>query len=177
VKKDENTNNVASQKGQRWNAFQLECKIKDKVYKLVIDGGSFTNVISKDLVQTLSLSTWRHPTPHHVKWMNPAEKLKITHKVRVKFSVGSYIDKVEYDVVPMDVCHLLLGIPWAYDLNATYEGCSNHYSFVHKGMHHVLKPMLECAINVEVFPTITKKKKNSNISTKSEDNFVSRSRE
>jgi hypothetical protein len=30
-----------------------------------------------------------------------------------------------------------------------------------------LKPMLECAINAEVFPTITKKKKNSDISPKS----------
>jgi hypothetical protein len=39
---------------------------------------------------------------------------------------------------------------------------------VHEGLHHVLKPMLECAINAEVFPTITKKKKkNSDISPKS----------
>jgi hypothetical protein len=29
----------------------------------------------------------------------------------VKFLVGSYIDKVECDVVPKDVCHLLLGGP------------------------------------------------------------------
>jgi hypothetical protein len=86
---------------------------------------------------------------------------------RVKFSIGSYIDKVECDVVPMDVCCLLLERSWEYDLNATHEGCSNHYSFVHKGLHHVLKLMLECAINVEVFPTITKKKKNSDISPKS----------
>jgi hypothetical protein len=80
--------------------------------------------------------------------------------------VGSFV-QVECDVVPMDVCHLLLGRPWEYDLNATHEGCFNHYSFVHKGLHHVLKPMLECAINAEVFPTITKKKKNSDISPKS----------
>jgi hypothetical protein len=26
--------------------------------------------------------------------------------------VGSYIVQVECDVVPMDVCHLLLGRPW-----------------------------------------------------------------
>jgi hypothetical protein len=167
VKKAENTNNVAAQKGQRWSVFQSECKIKDKVYKLVIDGESFTNMIGKDLVQRLSLSAWRHPTPHHIKWMNPTGKLKITHKVRVKFLVGSYIDKVECDVVRMDICHLLLGRQWEYDLNVTHEGRSNHYSFVHKGMHHILKPTLECAINVDVFPTIIKKKKNYNISPKS----------
>ena len=34
---------VASTKGQRSNIFQSECKIQDKVCKLIIDGGSFTN--------------------------------------------------------------------------------------------------------------------------------------
>lgn len=125
VKKGGSANNSAAQNGQQLSVFQSECKIKDKVCKLVNDGRSFTNIISKDLVQALSLSTWRHPTPHHVNWMNPAEKLKITHKVRVNFSIGNYTDKVDCDVVQMDVCHLLLGRPWEYDLNATHEGRSN----------------------------------------------------
>src|SRR5438105_14443730 len=126
-------------------------QIKDKVCKLVVDGGSFTNIISKDLVQALllSLSTWRHPTPHHVQWMNPARKLKITHKVRVQFSIGNYIDKVECDVLSMDVCHLLSGRSWEYDINAIHEGRSNQYSFVHKGVHHILKPMQESDIKAE----------------------------
>lgn len=158
VKKDGSANNSAAQKGQRWSVFQSECKIKDKVGKLVIDGGSFTNMISKDLIQAFPLSTWRHPTPHHVNWMNPTEKLKITHKVRVNFSVDNYIDKVDCNVVPMDVCHLLLGRPWEYDLNATHEGRSKQYSFVHKGVHHVLKPLQETTINAEVLPSLKKKK-------------------
>jgi hypothetical protein len=47
---------TASVKGQRSDIFQFECKIKDRVCKLIIDGGSFTNVISSDLVSVLSLS-------------------------------------------------------------------------------------------------------------------------
>jgi hypothetical protein len=58
--------NIAIVKGQRSNIFQSECKIKDKVCKLIIDGGSFTNAISSDLVAALSLSTRRLPTPHYV---------------------------------------------------------------------------------------------------------------
>ena len=54
-------------KGQRWSVFQMECKIKEKACKLIIDGGSFTNVISKGLVYALGLSTWRHPQPHYVE--------------------------------------------------------------------------------------------------------------
>ena len=34
-------------KGQRSNIFQSECKIQDKVCKLIIDGDSFTNAISQ----------------------------------------------------------------------------------------------------------------------------------
>jgi hypothetical protein len=43
-------------KGQQSNIFQSKCKIQDKVCKLIIDGGSFANVISLDLVNALSLS-------------------------------------------------------------------------------------------------------------------------
>ena len=76
----------------------------------------------------------------------------------VAFSIGSYIDKVDCDVVPMNACHLLLGRPWQFDLNATHEGRSNCYSLMHKGVNHVLKPMQESVIKVEVFPTMKKNK-------------------
>jgi len=48
---------IANVKGQRSNIFQLECKIQDKLCKLIIDGGSFTNAISSDLVNAFSLPT------------------------------------------------------------------------------------------------------------------------
>ena len=41
--------------------------------------------------------------------------LKVTHKVRVPFTVGDYVDEVECDVLPLEVCGLLLGRPWQYD--------------------------------------------------------------
>jgi len=68
-------------KGQRSNIFQSECKIQDKVCKLIIDGGSFTNAISSDVVHALSLSMRRLPTPRYIQWMNHSGTLKITHRV------------------------------------------------------------------------------------------------
>jgi hypothetical protein len=41
--------------------------------------------------------------------MNQSGTLKITYKVRVKFSVGNYMDTIDCDVVAMSACHLLLG--------------------------------------------------------------------
>jgi hypothetical protein len=102
---------VSCTKGQRSNNFQSECKIQDKVCKLIIDGGSFTNAISSDSVATLSLSTRRLPTSHYVQWMNTSGTLKITHKAQLKFSVGTYVDTVDCDVAQVSACHLLLGRP------------------------------------------------------------------
>ena len=157
---------VATMKGQRSNIFKSECTIKDKVCKLIIDGGSFTNVISSDVVHALSLSTWRLPTPRYMQWMNQSGTLKITHKARVKFSVGTYIDTVDCDVAPLTACHLLLGRPWQFDLDATHGGRSNTYLFVHKGVNHVFKPIPESAIKVEVFTTSKMKKKVAEITPK-----------
>jgi hypothetical protein len=89
-----------------------------------------------------------------MQWMNQSGMLKIIHKVRVKFSICNYIDTVDYDVAAMSACHLLLGRPWQYDLDATHSGHSNHYSFVHKGV----SPMKEFVIKAEVFATVKRRK-------------------
>ena len=50
-------------KGQRWNIFQFECKINNTNCKLVIDGGSYTNAVSKGLVDALGLPAWNTHNP------------------------------------------------------------------------------------------------------------------
>jgi hypothetical protein len=96
--------------------------------------------------------------PHYVQWMNQSCTLKITHKARVKFSIENYIDTINSDVAAMSACHLLLGRPWQYDLDATHSSHSNHYSFVHKGVSHVLKPMKEYVIKAKVFAIVKRRK-------------------
>jgi hypothetical protein len=103
---------TAALKGQCSGICQSECEMKDKVCKLVIDGGSFTNVIISDLVSELYLSMRRPRTPHYVQWMNQSGTLRITRKARVKFSTGNYMDITDCDVAAMSACHLLLGRPW-----------------------------------------------------------------
>jgi hypothetical protein len=144
--------------GQCSNVFQSECNIKDRVCKLIIDGGSFTNAISSDLVHSFFLSTWRLPVPHYMQWMNQSGTLKIIHKARVKFSIGNYVDIEDCAVAPLSTCHFLLERSWQIDLDATHSSRSNKYLFVHKGVHHVLNPMKGNDIKAEVFAHIKKKK-------------------
>jgi hypothetical protein len=100
-----------------------------------------------------------------MQWMNQSGMFKITHKGRVKFSTGNYIDTVDCDVAPLSTCHLLLGGPWQLDLDATHGGRSNTYSFMHKCMSHVLKPMMKTAIKVDIFPAVRKQKKDPPMDT------------
>ena len=76
------------------------------------------------------------------------------------------MDTGDCDVAPVSACHLLLGRPCQFDLDATHGGRSNYYSFVHKGVHHVLKPMPDNDIKAEVFAPVKKKKQAVEITPK-----------
>ena len=110
-------------------------------------------------METLGLSTWRYRDPHHVGWLNSCGMLKITHKVRVPFSIGQYVDEVECDVLPLEVCGLLLGRPWQYDRNATHAGRMNTYTFIHDGKQRTLKSMEDELICSDV--VLTKREEKS----------------
>ena len=57
------------------------------------------------------------------------------------FSISTYADYVDCDVVPMQACSLLLGRPWQFDKNFVHHGRNNQYTLVHKDKHITLLPM------------------------------------
>jgi hypothetical protein len=89
-----------------------------------------------------------------MQWINGVGKLKVTHRVKVPFSVDGYVDKVDCGVLPLHVCHLLLGHPWQHDVNALHHGCTNRYTFMHKnkGEFYTLLPKdakdIKCTVEV-----------------------------
>ncbi|CAM8977654.1 unnamed protein product [Rhodiola kirilowii] len=134
---------------QRRNLFQTRARIEDNVSKVIIDGGSCHNLASKEMCEKLGLKLLQHPYPYHLQWLSDCGEMKITHKVKVQFKIGDYIDVVECDVVPMKVCHLLLGRPWQYDLSALHCGRTNQYTIKWKGKDLVFRPMTSQQIMAE----------------------------
>ena len=61
----------------------------------------------------------------------------------MKFKIGSYHDEVLYDIIPMDVCHLLLGRPCQFDRHVVHDGHANTYFVTKDGVCHKLKPMIK----------------------------------
>jgi hypothetical protein len=78
---------------------------------MIIDGGSYNNLASSDMVVKLALTTKLHPRPYHIQWLNNSGKAKVTKLVRLNFAIGLYHDVAECDVVPIQACHILLGRP------------------------------------------------------------------
>jgi hypothetical protein len=132
---------VAVEQRQRHNLFQSMCKVKGQVCCFIIDGGSCNSVVSATLVDKLGLQTHCHPHPYHMQWLNNSGIVKVTSMVRLPFSIGDYHDEVDCDIVPMQACHLLLGHPWQFDVDATHFGRSNKHSFIHKEKKVVLVPL------------------------------------
>jgi hypothetical protein len=80
----------------------------------------------------------KHPRPYKVQWLSDSDTIQLEHTVQVSFKIGAYKDTLECDVVPMSVCHLLLGRPRQFDCGVIHNGRTNHYSFKMKGKEYVL---------------------------------------
>ena len=59
----------------------------------------------------------------------------------VAFSVGDYKDKVICDLLHINACHLLIGMPWQYDRKFLHHGKYNTYSFKLYGRRWTLSPL------------------------------------
>ena len=90
---------------------------------MIIDSGSSKNVVSKALVKALNLKTEKHPSLYTIAWIKKGLEVEVLEVCKVPLSIGKYYkDEIVCDVVDMDTCHILLGRPWHYDVDATYKG-------------------------------------------------------
>ncbi|KAJ9553571.1 hypothetical protein OSB04_017616 [Centaurea solstitialis] len=126
----------------RTNIFRTMCTAKGKVCSVIIDSGSCENMVATSMVEKLGLPIQDHPDPYQVTWLKKGNLLKITHKCLVQFSIGNkYADELWCEVIPMDVCHLLLGRPWLYDRRVKHDGFRNTYTFKKDGLNITLAPL------------------------------------
>ncbi|XP_042984718.1 uncharacterized protein LOC122313623 [Carya illinoinensis] len=145
---------------RRTNIFHTCMEHGDRALNVIIDNGSGMNVVSSDAVECLGLTIEKHPTPYRVSWVNEDNPILVKHRCLVKFALGrSYMDEAWCDVVPMTVCHLLLGRPWLYDRKVLYDGYANSYSFKFNGKKFVLD-----SLQIFEFDTQPKQKKKEVVS-------------
>jgi hypothetical protein len=128
---------------QRNNLFRTACKAKDRVYKVKIDSGSTDNLVSTEIVEKLELKTTAHPKPYKISWLQKGHQVMVTKQCLDEFKIGVYRDEILCDVIPMDVCHILLGRPWKFDRNFIHDRRKNTYTLEKNGRTHLLLPIEE----------------------------------
>jgi hypothetical protein len=139
---------------QRNSLFRTACKTKDRVCKVIMDSGRTNNVVSTKMVEKLELETTDHPSPYKVSWLQKGHQVNVTKQCLVDIKIGGYNDKILCDVIPMDVCHLLLGRPWQYDRNVIHDGRMNTYTLEKNGRTHMLCSIEDRAVKLEVTNTV-----------------------
>jgi hypothetical protein len=73
----------------------------------------------------------------------------VTKQCLVEFKIGGYRDEILCDVIPMDVCHFLLGRPWQFYKNFIHDGRKNTYTLENNGRTHMLLPIEENKVKEE----------------------------
>jgi hypothetical protein len=139
---------------QRTRLFRTACKTKDRGCKVIVDSGSTNNLVSTEMVENLELETTDHPRPYKVSWLQKGHQVSFTKQCLVDIKIGRYNDKILYDVIPMDVCHLLLGRPWQYDRNVVHDGRMNTYTLEKDGRTHRFLSIKDKEVRPEVSNTI-----------------------
>jgi hypothetical protein len=110
---------------------------------VIIGSGSTDNLVSMDMVEKLELETTTHPSLYKVLWLQKGHQVMVTKQCLAEFKIGGYRDEILSDVIPMDVCHVFLGIPWQYDMNVIHDGRRNTYTLEKNGRTHMLLPLEE----------------------------------
>jgi hypothetical protein len=145
---------VVEDTAQRCRQFRTTCKTKGWKCKVIMDSGSTDNLVSTEMVEKIDLETNRHPSPYKVSWLQKGHQVHVTKQCLVEFKMGEYRDKIMCDVIPMDVCHVLLGRPWQYDRNVVHERRMNTYTLEKDGKSYTLLPIKDKEVRLEVRSTI-----------------------
>ena len=107
---------------------------------------SSNNLSSLELVEKFGLTKKPHPYPYYIQWINSYDKIKVTKIRRIEFLLGSNMDIVDFDIVPMQACQLLLGKAWISENNIVHNTIANKYSFKYNGRKFTLVPITAAEI-------------------------------
>jgi hypothetical protein len=86
------------------------------------------------------LETSPHPKPYPLRWICDNAKLQVTRKCKLRFSItANFVDEVELDVIPLDICCIVLGSPYLYDRKAIFYRRENKYHLFKDGVEYVVR--------------------------------------
>jgi hypothetical protein len=106
----------------------------------LFDMGSQANLVSKDIVKKLDLETTPHPKPYPLGWICHNVKFHVTRRCKLRFSIiANYIDEVDLDFIPLDICGIVFGSPYLYDSRSIFHRHENKYHLFKNGVVYIVR--------------------------------------
>jgi hypothetical protein len=120
--------------------FHIRVISKHTKIDTLFDIGSQENLIYEDTIKKLKLETTPHPKPYHLGWICNNAKLHVTRRCKLRFSItANFIDEVDLDVIPFDICGLVLGSPYLYDRRDIFHRHENKYHLFKNGFEYIVR--------------------------------------
>nr|GEX65167.1 Asp_protease_2 domain-containing protein [Tanacetum cinerariifolium] len=120
--------NVLQEKDELEYAVTLDEEAKqEKIYYMIIDGGSCENLVSMALVKAFNLPTEPHPSPYQI---GQRLVLMVTKICKVPLAMGKHYNDLVSDIVDIGTCHVLLGRPWQHDVDYTWPSTDGYCKIV-----------------------------------------------
>jgi hypothetical protein len=86
------------------------------------------------------LETIPHPKPYPLGWICDNAKLQVTRRCKLRFAItATFIDEVELDVIPLDICGIVLGSLYLYDRKAIFHRHENKYHLFKDGVEYIVR--------------------------------------
>lgn len=125
---------------KRIELFHIRVVVNHTKVETMFDTWSQENLIAKSLVKKLGLETKPHPMPYPLGWIHDKAKLNVTNQCKVKFVIASkLVDEVEMDVIPLDICGMVLGSPYLYERKLVFFHHENKYHITKDGIEHIVQ--------------------------------------
>ena len=108
--------------------FKKNCVSHGKICKMIIDFGSFDNLVSYEMVNKLKLQKFPIERPYKASWVSDEQNIIVREQAFFHFSIGSYADRV-------------LGRSWQASRDTTHHGLENVYIVHIDGLNFFLNPL------------------------------------
>lgn len=95
--------------------------VKGSLLQFIFDSGNQKNLIVVEVVKWLGLPNITHPQPYTIGWFHYGRDLRVGQQCHLPYSIKPFMDEVLCDMVPLDVCDVLLGQPYLWKRHAVYE--------------------------------------------------------
>ena len=120
--------------------FHIRIIAKHTKIDTLFDSGSQVNLISEEVVKKLGLETKPHPKPYPLGWVVENNQLQVTQQCNLRFAITSkFLDEVVLDVIPLDICGIVLGSPYLYDRKAIFFREENKYHLKKDGVEYIVR--------------------------------------